>query len=278
MAAMEKRALGSNESLQRMDRYQWPLGFALAAIGLASFPGVFGRRRLGRSLTAALLLIAIGSCSTAYRDARRGEREYQAGRFRASYDAFSHALEKGGSDPVLQLNAGNALYRMRRYEEAARLYQAAAGASRLRQQSYYNLGNAYVRAAEEAGNPDTLLRQAISAYEEALRLAPGDSAAKWNLELALKRRGDDRESGGSPGRGRSADYGRGNMENSGYEGTPEASVGAMAGGGFGSAEGESAEELSQSQARELLEALEREQLRSHEGRPSPAGRAGERDW
>ena len=93
------------------------------------------------------------------------------------------------------------------------------------------------------------LRQAIGAYEEALRLNPADSAAKWNLELALQRRGEDRESGGSPGRGRSADYGQGNMNVPGYEGNPEAAVGAMAGGGYGSGEGESAEELSEAQAR-----------------------------
>src|SRR5206468_447726 len=84
--------------------------------------------------------------------------------------------------------------------------------------------------AEEApGHPEPL-REAIRAYEEALRLDPADAAAKWNLELAVKRLTDDRTSGGSPGRGRNADYGRGNMNNPGYEGNPEAAVGAAAGG------------------------------------------------
>ena len=48
----------------------------------------------------------------------------------------------------------------------------------------------------------------------------------------FRRRGEDRESGGSSGRGRSADYGQGNMNVPGYEGNPEAAVGAMAGGGM----------------------------------------------
>ena len=39
--------------------------------------------------------------------------------------------------------------------------------------------------AEEAAEKDEPLRQAIAAYEEALRLEPADSAAKWNLELAI---------------------------------------------------------------------------------------------
>jgi hypothetical protein len=52
----------------------------------------------------------------------------------------------------------------------------------------------------------------------------------------------------------------------------------MAGGGYGSGEGESAEELSEAQARALLEALEREQLNSHEGHQSSGGGAGQKDW
>ena len=154
----------------------------------------------------------------------------------------------------------------------------AAESKELRQRSLYNLGNSLVRAAEEApGHPEPL-REAIRAYEEALRLEPGDAAAKWNLELAVKRLSDDRTSGGSPGRGRNADYGRGNMNNPGYEGNPEAAVGAMAGGGFGAGEGETAKELDLDQARRLLETVQRQQLTSHEGRPPKSGATGERDW
>ena len=64
----------------------------------------------------------------------------------------------------------------------------------------------------------------------------------------------------------------------GYEGNPEAAVGAMAGGGYGSGEGESAEELSEAEARALLEAVEREQLSSHEGRQATGREAGQKDW
>jgi hypothetical protein len=52
----------------------------------------------------------------------------------------------------------------------------------------------------------------------------------------------------------------------------------MAGGGYGSAEGESAEELTADEARRLLEAVERQQLTAHEGRRSRRGPTGERDW
>jgi tetratricopeptide (TPR) repeat protein len=228
-------------------------------------------------IAAALLALSVSGCSTALRETRRGEQQYAEGHYREASESFRRALAATG-DPALHFALGTTLYRMRRYEEAARSFREAIGTTQLKQPGYYNLGNAYFRASEDAAQPDGLLRQAIAAYEEALRLNPADSAAKWNLELALRRRGEDRESGGSPGRGRSADYGRGNMDVPGYEGNPEAAVGAMAGGGYGAGEGESAEELSESQARQLLEAVEREQLSSHQGRPSLSGAADQKDW
>jgi hypothetical protein len=52
----------------------------------------------------------------------------------------------------------------------------------------------------------------------------------------------------------------------------------MAGGGFGSAEGESAKELTPEEARRLLEAVQRQQLTTHEGRRNKAANKGDRDW
>jgi tetratricopeptide (TPR) repeat protein len=232
------------------------------------------RRMIG---VTALLLTASSGCSPAVRDARQGEALYAEGRYRDSYEAFQRALARS-ADPALHFSVGTALYRLRRYDEAARSFREVTGIEGLKQAGYYNLGNAYLRASEDAPESDALVGQAIAAYEEALRLNPADSAAKWNLEVAVRRRGEDRESGGSSGRGRSADYGRGNMNVPGYEGNPEAAVGAMAGGGYGAGEGESAEELSESEARQLLEAVDREHLSSHQGNPSLSGGSGQKDW
>jgi Ca-activated chloride channel homolog len=302
LATVRSRPLSAQKSAERADRYQWPLGLAVAALlGDLGLAGVAGRRRRGtmarkavsrgsapigratssisRTVASVLLFfVASAGCSRGSLDARKGERLYASGDFAGSAKALDRALA-ADTTPVRAYNAGNAYYRMRRYEDAAARYRlAAAGPSAVRQPSVFNLGNALVRAAEEAPERGQLLLDAIATYEEALRLDPTDRDAKWNLELALKRLEEDRMAGGSSGRGRAADYGRGNMNVPGYEGNPEAASGAMAGGGFGAGQGESVDELDADQARQLLEAVQREQLASHEGRRSPEGGTGDRDW
>ena len=295
LGKVRSRMLSARKSSERADRFQWPLALAVAALlGDLALAGLAGRRRravdqravsrgsalMGRTAASLVMFLFVTSagCSRGSLDARKGERLYASGDFAGSAKALDRALA-ADTTPVRAYKAGNAYYRMRRYEDAAVRYRlAAAGPPAIRQPSVFNLGNSLVRAAEEAPERGQLLLDAIAAYEEALRLDPTDHDAKWNLELALKRLEEDRMAGGSSGRGRAADYGRGNMNVPGYEGNPEAASGAMAGGGFGAGQGESVEELDADQARQLLEAVQREQLASHEGRRSPEGGTGDRDW
>ena len=226
--------------------------------------------RLALGLVAVATLI---SCSPAH----RGERLYHQGKYPEAYAAFRGGLERDSS-ARLAFGAGSALYRLERYDEAVAAFRQASRDAEFRQRSLFNLGNALVRAAEERPGEPQPLQDAVAVFEEALRMAPGDPDARWNLELALRRLGDDRTSGGSSGRGRAGDYGRGDNNVPGYEGNPDAAVGAMAGGGYGSAEGESVDELSADEARRLLESVERQQLTSHEGRRGKKAATGERDW
>lgn len=227
-----------------------------------------------RNLRLGLAVLVL-SC-TPVSHASRGRQLYEQGKYLEAYEAYQELLRQQGG-PEVRFNAGNSLYRMSQYNEAARTWrEAMSGPDRLRQQAYYNMGNAFVRAAEDANALSGYLDRAIIAYEEALRLDPTDRDAKWNLELALRKRGDVPQEG-SRGRGGRADYGRGSNQE-GYEQSREARVGAMAGGGQGADEGESVEEMNQEQARALLDAVERQQLSSHEGnRPRTTGGA-DRDW
>jgi Ca-activated chloride channel family protein len=289
LGRVEARTLANRQFTERAYRFQWPLAAAVAALLADLAIGARARRRrpVVRSpartgaIAAALvpLLLVLGNaCARGTLDARKGQRLYEAGDFRGSAQALDRALA-ADSTPERAYHAGNAYYRLKRYEDAAVRYRYSATGRNLRQPSVFNLGNALVREAEDAPERTSeLLLGAIGAYQEALRLDPADQDTKWNLEIALKRLDEDRTNGGSAGRGRNADYGRGNMNVPGYEGNPEAASGAMAGGGFGAGEGESVEQLDADQARQLLEAVQREQLATHEGRKGGAGEGGGRDW
>ncbi len=288
LGQVKARTLDARKSDERADRFQWPLVVAVMlllwaeiSVTLSGAKGAMaGFRPLrfaqGDKRTAApvvLSLLTLLSCSPVH----RGERLYHQAKYPEAYGVFRAALESDSS-ARLAFDAGSTLYRLERYDEAVAAFRQASKTPELRQKSLYNLGNALVRAAEERPGEAQPLLDAVSAFEEALRIAPTDAEARWNLEIALRRLGDDRTSGGSSGRGRTGDYGRGDNNVPGYEGTPDAAVGAMAGGGYGSAEGESVDELSADEARRLLEAVERQQLTSHEGRRSKQGPTGERDW
>jgi tetratricopeptide (TPR) repeat protein len=222
-------------------------------------------------------LLLLLSCTSRVREAQRGQQLYEQGKYLEAYEAYQAVLRQQGG-PEVRFNAGNALYRLKQYSEASKSWRdATSGAdSTLREEAYFNMGNAFVRASEDANALSGYLERSLDAYEEALRLNPNDRDAKWNLEIALQRYGDPGQAG-SRGRGGRADYGAGSREE-GYEGNRETAVGAMAGGGSGGDEGESVEEMDPEQARSLLEAVERQQLSTHEGKRPRSTAGADRDW
>jgi len=289
LARIETRPIGIRKARKPAERFQWPLAISVLLLLVEGAVPLAARRTRGGLLAtrppveaaAALALLAalLAGCSSAAWDARRAERQYDAGDWAGAYQAFEQALDAAGN-PVFAFNAGNALYRQKHYDKAAGRWRGTLGEARFRQRSAYNLGNAAVRSAEDATGPakDSLLDAAVAAYEDALRLDPRDRDAKWNLEIALRRRGE-RPGGSSSGHSRHGDYGQGNQNVPGFQGNQEAAVGAMAGGGFGSGgDGESVKELDQTEARQLLDAVQREQLATHLGRRASHPTSGGKDW
>ncbi len=277
--AISARPIEGGAAPERREDFQWPLGAAvlLLAVELAV---AAAPRRAGRMAAAALVLLAAVSQPACVPDqvARlRAQRAYARGDFKAAREGWRSALSHR-DDPVTRYNLGTAEVRLGRFEEAMKSFRAAASAgSPVRAEALYNLGTAAIRAAEVAPQNPQLLDDAVTALDESLVLRPDDRDAKWNLEVALRRRGN-RESSGSPGRGGRAQAGSEGGREEGLDSQRETAIGAMAGGGRGNAEGESAQELDPNEARRLLDAIEREQLSSQEGRPGKRGQRHDRDW
>lgn len=121
----------------------------------------------------------------------RGNRAFRDREYARAAAEYHRALRDRGSNAALRYNLGTALARLGRFPEAAaQLDSAVSGAdAALRQRVHFNRGNTDLEPAFRAA-PDSVrdarLRRAVIAYKRALLLQPSDSAAKWNLELALR--------------------------------------------------------------------------------------------
>lgn len=276
----------SRERAALTDRFEWPVAIALLALVLESLvraPAWRSARRdhahaAAARAAAAILVVAglYGSLGAQPRvDGRRAARAvslYQAGRYR---DALAElrtlvidARHSGDAqaEAYLSYDIGNALYRLAQFDEAVNNYRLAVGGPpTLKGQALFNLGNAYMHVADEEPDKRPMLRAAINSYTEALVLAPNDVDAKWNLELALRRLADEETRfGGGPHR--KADWGGGNLTKSGYAGAPRTGAGATQGSGFGNSDGgQSAPQISESQARKMLDALQRSMVTGQVG-------------
>ncbi|MCU0621886.1 MAG: VWA domain-containing protein, partial [Gemmatimonadales bacterium] len=271
------RPLGVETRLEPDEKFQWPLALAVLLLGLDLLRLPALPRRAVHAAAVGVLPFAT-SCVADWPVLVAASRDYQAGRYVEARDRWQRVAERRDR-PAVRYNLGNAQYRLNRYEEAIESYKAAIATpdTALRRRALLNLGNAYVRASEDAPDEADFLARAVGTFEEALALAPDDRDAKWNLEIALRKQ-TDVETGGSPGRGGRAQAGKGDGSEEGLDSQREMAIGAMAGGGSGDAGGESAEELSADEARKLLEAVERQQLTSHDARPASGGGRAGRDW
>ncbi|MBM3891105.1 MAG: tetratricopeptide repeat protein, partial [Verrucomicrobia bacterium] len=94
-----------------------------------------------------------------------------------------------GPPPKLY-NEGNAAYRLKQFEDAAKAYQQSLVSkdAALQERAFYNLGNAYYRQGDplEAQTPEKameLFKQSVSCYDSALALDPKDEDAAFNKQL-----------------------------------------------------------------------------------------------
>ncbi len=136
------------------------------------------------ALALALALLAPGvpaRADTARGVLDEGNRLFEQNKFEEALAAYREGLLRYPSVPELHQGAGNALYRLKRYAEAAREYEEAARAAapESRAASLYNHGDAMVR-----GNQ---LPQSIESFKAALRQHPEDGDAKFNYELVRAR-------------------------------------------------------------------------------------------
>jgi len=297
VAGIAQLATGAAESQARAaipDRFQWPLALAIlvlvfeSALGLPRRAGraMRWRRRLAGGVGAragaragVMVLLTAGLFAAIGAQGEPGEHGgpgalYHAGRFREAYDGFRARLQALGprasadERATLSYDMGNALYRMGRFQDAMNAYRLSLGGSRqVRARASFNLGNAYMKYAAGQTDRKPGLRAAITAFEDALVADPHDADAKWNLELAVRTLASENDRFGT-GLAHKAEGGGGNLTKAGYAGQPQTGAGASPGGGFGSSQsGESVKQITESQARRELDAIQKAQVMSQNSNP-----------
>jgi tetratricopeptide (TPR) repeat protein len=198
---MEKREIQGGFHAHYEDRFHW---FAILAFLCLAAARLIGERsrpvRAARGLSAAALAligasIGLGLAPQAWaanpqvaaREVRGGNRALARGDAGTAVEHYLRALEADPERPEIQYNLGNGLYEAGQWSDAVAAYGASAGKadSALGDSLRYNLGNALFRQEKYA--------EAAEAFKDVLRKNPADEAARWNLELALKRRAEQKQ-------------------------------------------------------------------------------------
>ena len=175
---MQEVEMSASASRRPIERYQWPLGVAVALLCLQA---LIGERRRRPFAVATLWLLSASSGWSS------GLDEYNAGNYEQARQEFEQRLRMEPDAPGLQLNAGTAAYRLQDYGKASEFFSRAMLADQplLRSSAEFNLGNTLFRQGEGQEDKEkkvTDWKDAIAKYEAALKTRPDYTEAKENKE------------------------------------------------------------------------------------------------
>jgi Ca-activated chloride channel family protein len=177
---MAETDINMESSRRPIERYQWPLGTAIALLVLQALAGE--RRRLPRGAAAAALWL-----TAAFPAHASGLSAYERGDYEQARKEFENRLQMEPEAPNLQLNAGTAAYRLKDYAKASRYFSKAMLAEdpALRSAAEFNLGNTLFRQGEGQQDKEKKTsdwKDAIAQYEAALKTRPDYTEARENKE------------------------------------------------------------------------------------------------
>lgn len=205
LALIPKEELTERQKKVPVERFGWPIALALFLL-IGEF--FLGERRnkarpVGRGLRqlrqlfrrkgiAALALLTL--FATADRAMAGADEAYRQGDYDTAAQYYQNKLRKSPDDPVLLYNFGTTAHRLGRYDEAIDSFSKALpqGDPLLQSKAYANRGNSQFRKGAELlpGNPTAaaeLWQEALTSFEAATALNPGDETAAANRELVQQR-------------------------------------------------------------------------------------------
>lgn len=208
LASLRRQQRVANAGETRTPRYQW---FLLPAVLLLILDTLLSERRGRRRKAvpgaaeaaplAAALVLLLGACNSAGPAAARA---YHAKQYPRAAAMYRDMINKGDRTPPTLYNYGTSLLAADSLGSAAEALERAAETrdAEIRYRALFNLGLAHLKRGlaappQQASEP---LDAALAAYKKVLLLRSGDEDAKWNYELALRKK---QQGGGGGGGGES---------------------------------------------------------------------------
>ena len=215
LAPLAKHDLASRRQKVYTERFQWPLGAALAFLLASTLIGT--RRRVvrrnevpaaaparppffARPVTVAAGLLLLIPFSQARASTTTAEKAYQKGDFSTAEREYAAAAQHHTNKPDLFFNMGTAAYKAGQFPQAAEAFKKALGsepsadAKRLAAQedAYYNLGDTLYRTGQKTEQSDVKQtiqswEQAVKTYDAALQLRSADADAKYNRDFVKQK-------------------------------------------------------------------------------------------
>ncbi len=200
LSKLKAAEIDARLSSRPIERYEWPLGAAIAALVASLFlndrkkirPQLVKRAAARREtlVTVAVLLLA-----TVQSYALSGIDLYNKGKYEDAYAQFQKDLEHNinpADIPKMHFDAGVAAYKLREYDKALEAFSQSLvdRSPTLQEKSRYNLGRTLEERADmQKTNEEALkdLENAEQHYEEALKLDPNDKAAAERLAIVKEK-------------------------------------------------------------------------------------------
>jgi Ca-activated chloride channel homolog len=155
---------------------------------------IANRRQYVMTLFAVILPLICSTLAYAASVAsenKKGNQLFADGKYEEAEKAYLNAEVKSPGRSEVLYNLGNTLIKQQKYNQALQSLRKSTekGDKGLQEYSWYNSGNAYFESAQ--------YEDAVKAYTKALRINPTDTDAKHNLELALKKMEEQKQSSSS---------------------------------------------------------------------------------
>ncbi|HYC49875.1 MAG TPA: VWA domain-containing protein [Gemmatimonadaceae bacterium] len=206
----QQRVAAAGET--KTPRFQW---FLLPAVLLLILDTLLAERRGRRAkvtvaarepaLIATMLLLFLAGCARGP-NATAAARAYHAKEFPRAASMYRGLINSGDRSVTTLYNYGTSLLAADSLAQAAEALERAAESkdAELRYRALFNLGLAHLQRglALPQQQADEPLDAALAAYKKVLLLRSDDGDAKWNYELALRKK---QQGGGGGGGGGESD-------------------------------------------------------------------------